>query len=71
MSKLKTFTIDEVFYITTPAKKFNANTVKFNGKYPYVARGESNNGIRGYITENEKGIFNFWLGQKFFRCKCS
>lgn len=35
-------------------KKFNANSVKFCGKYPYVARGASNNGIRGYITENTK-----------------
>lgn len=35
-------------------KKFNANSVKFGGKYPYVARGASNNGIRGYITENTK-----------------
>jgi len=26
--------------------------VKFDGKYRYVARGEKNNGIRGYITEN-------------------
>ena len=35
-------------------KKFNAISVKFGGKYPYVARGSSNNGIRGYITENHK-----------------
>ena len=28
--------------------------MQFNGKYPYVARGSSNNGIRGYITEDEK-----------------
>ena len=24
----------------------------FGGVYPYVARGESNNGIKGYITED-------------------
>lgn len=24
------------------------------GEYPYVARGENNNGIRGYITEDKK-----------------
>ncbi len=48
------FLLGNLFYIHTPAKKFNANAVKFGGKYPYVARGSSNNGIRGYITEDEK-----------------
>ena len=28
--------------------------MQFGGKYPYVARGSSNNGIRGYITEDEQ-----------------
>lgn len=41
-----------VFDIYSPKKRFNANTVSFGGKYPYVARGTSNNGIRGYITED-------------------
>jgi len=54
MSEFKSFSIGEVFDIATPAKKFNANTVKFGGKHPYVTRGESNNGIRGYIMEAEK-----------------
>ena len=35
-------------------KRFNANTVQFNGKYPYVVRSSQNNGIRGYITQDEK-----------------
>ena len=43
-----------LFNIYSPKKRFNANTVTFGGKYPYVARGSSNNGIRGYITEDEK-----------------
>ena len=50
----RAFRMDELFDIHTPAKKFNANTVKFGGKYPYVARGSSNNGIRGYITEDPR-----------------
>lgn len=45
---------DGLFNIYSPKKRFNANTITFGGKYPYVARGSSNNGIRGYITEDEK-----------------
>ena len=48
------FLLGDIFDIHAPAKKFNANTVKFGGLYPYVARGSSNNGIRGYITEDTK-----------------
>ncbi|EOV9222119.1 restriction endonuclease subunit S [Campylobacter upsaliensis] len=47
------FKIGELFEIGTPKRKFNANELRFNGKYPYVARGDSNNGIRGYIDEDE------------------
>lgn len=43
----------EIFTITTPKKKFDANKVKFGGKHPYVARGDKNNGIRGYLDEDE------------------
>ena len=50
----KEFLMKDIFYIHTSAKKFNANEVKFGGLYPYVARGSSNNGIRGYITEDIK-----------------
>lgn len=43
-----------LFDITPTKKKINANSVTFNGKFPYVARGESKNGIRGYIDFDEK-----------------
>lgn len=43
-----------LFKIYSPKKRFNANAVQFGGKYPYVARGSSNNGIRGFITEDEQ-----------------
>ena len=43
-----------LFDIYSPKKRFNANAVQFGGKYPYVARGSSNNGIRGFITEDEQ-----------------
>lgn len=47
--------ISQVFQITTPKKKINANTVTaFDGHYPYVVRTEKNNGIRGYIDEDPK-----------------
>lgn len=48
------FKIGDVFEIYSPKKRFNANAVIFDGIYPYVARGSSNNGIRGYITEDEQ-----------------
>lgn len=48
------FRVGDLFKVTTPKKKFNANAIKFGGKYRYIARGESNNGIRGYITESKK-----------------
>ncbi len=53
--KYKLFKLGEgderLFDIKSPKKRFNANTVKFDGKYPYVVRSSTNNGIRGYITE--------------------
>ena len=42
----------DLFDILTTKKKFNASDIKFGGKYRYIARGESNNGIKGYIDEN-------------------
>ena len=48
------FRIGDLFEVFSPKKRFNANAVKFDGNYPYVARGSSNNGIRGYITEDIK-----------------
>lgn len=44
---------DGLFNIMPTKKKINANTITFGGKYPYVARGESQNGIRGYINFDE------------------
>ena len=52
MSKFHTFTMGDIFEITTPKKKFNANSLTFGGKYPYVVRSDNNNGIRGYIDED-------------------
>ncbi len=48
----KDFKISELFNVHSSKMKFNANTVKFGSGYPYVARGSSDNGIRGYIDEN-------------------
>ena len=52
--RYKPFRLGELFEISTPNRKFNANSISFGGEYRYVARGESNNGIRGYITEAEQ-----------------
>ena len=38
-----------LFNIRPTKKKINANLISFDGKYPYVARGTGNNGIRGNI----------------------
>lgn len=43
-----------IFEIYPTKKKINANTLTFNGKYPYVARGEGDNGIRGYVNYDKK-----------------
>lgn len=55
--KYKSFKLGEgderLFDITSPKKRFNANTVTFGGEYPYVVRSSLNNGIRGYITQEE------------------
>lgn len=50
--KWKELRVGELFHINTPKRKFDANKVRFGGKYPYVARGANNNGIRGYIDED-------------------
>ena len=52
--KFINYKISDLFNIYSPSKRFNANTVKFGGKYPYVVRSSQNNGIRNYITEDEK-----------------
>ena len=50
--KFEEFRIGDIFDIQTPKRKFDANKIQFGGQYPYVARGDKNNGIRGYINEN-------------------
>ena len=50
------YELSNLFEILTTKKKFNAADVTFGGEYRYVARGEGNNGIRGYITENEEHL---------------
>ena len=54
------FLISELFDIKSSKKRFDANKVKIfeNGKYRYIARGESNNGIRGYIDEDTQYLNN-------------
>lgn len=48
----KLIEVDErgLFDIVPTKKKINANSITFDGQFPYVARGESKNGIRGYIN---------------------
>lgn len=50
------FKLEDLFSIKTPVKKFNANIVAItqNIGHPYVVRTSVNNGIRGYIDEDEK-----------------
>ena len=50
------FKLGELFEINTYKKRFDANKVDVleNGKHPYVVRTSSNNGIKGYINEDER-----------------
>lgn len=48
----KDFKISKLFNIYSPPKRFNANAIEFGGKFPYVARGSENNGIRGFTTQD-------------------
>jgi len=49
------FRIDEVFNVTSYKKRFDANKVLISDiGNPYVVRTSLNNGIRGYINENEQ-----------------
>jgi len=52
--KLEEFRLSEVFNVNSYKKRFDANKVLISqtGK-PYVVRTSLNNGIRGYINENE------------------
>ena len=50
------FRVGDLFEVKTPVKKFNASSVEITDKigHPYVVRSSTNNGIRGYINEDEK-----------------
>ena len=50
------FKVGELFTINTSAKRFDANKVKIleNGNFPYVVRTSLNNGIKGFINEDEQ-----------------
>lgn len=54
----RAYRLGELFDIETTKKKFNASDVEFGGMYRYVARGENNNGIRGYINEDTHFLNN-------------
>lgn len=54
ISQTNKIKLGELFYIESTKMKFNAREIRFNGEYPYIARGEKNNGIRGYINEDIK-----------------
>lgn len=54
LKSTRSYRIGDIFEIRSSKKKFNANTVKFDGKHPYVARSSANNGIRGFINQEEK-----------------
>ena len=50
------FRVGDLFDVKTPVNKFNASSVEITDKigHPYVVRSSTNNGIRGYINEDEK-----------------
>lgn len=48
------FKVSEILSVATTKKKFNAVDVTFGGKHPYVVRTSQNNGVRGYVSEDEK-----------------
>lgn len=52
--KFVQYKIKELFNLSSSKKKFNANSIKFGGLYPYVVRTSMNNGIRDYLTQDEK-----------------
>lgn len=50
----KEFKLGDLFSIESSKKKYNANSIKLNGEYPYVVRSSLNNGIKGYTTQDVK-----------------
>ena len=55
LKEARMFKVGDLFEVKTPVKKFNANVVEITDKigHPYVVRSSANNGIRGYIDEDE------------------
>lgn len=45
-----------MFNVETSKKRFDANKVQIleNGKYPYIVRTSLNNGVKGYLDEDEQ-----------------
>ena len=54
--KWQEFRIGDLFDILTSKKRFDANKIKIldEGKYPYIVRTSLNNGIKGFLNEDEK-----------------
>lgn len=54
--KWREFRIGDLFDILTSKKRFDANKIKIlnEGKYPYIVRTSLNNGIKGFLDEDEK-----------------
>lgn len=51
----KEFTIGDLFEIKTSKRRFDANKIQLSEEgHPYVVRTASNNGIKGFLKENEK-----------------
>lgn len=54
-ANFKEFSIEELFKIETPKKKFNAQSIEFvDDGFPYVVRSSENNGIRGMTLQDIK-----------------
>ena len=56
LKEARLFRVGDLFEVKTPVKKFNANAVEITDRigHPYVVRSSANNGIRGYIDEDER-----------------
>lgn len=55
LKEARMFKIGDLFEVKTPLKRLNANTIEITNNigHPYVVRSSTNNGIRGYIDEDE------------------
>lgn len=51
----KKIAVKDLFEVNSSKKKFDANKVKIFAKgHPYIVRTANNNGVKGYLKENEK-----------------